>query len=117
MFLLPFALMILIGSTTAFGSSERFSSFFGSAAAAGAAAFLMVFLAFGALAGSATTATVAGASAAAGATSAVAASASASGALGFLESGIYVRFWLAYLPAFASFARCTPTVLRGPLRV
>jgi len=43
-FLLPFALMILIGSTTAFGSSERFSSFFGSAGApAAAASFLAPF--------------------------------------------------------------------------
>src|ERR1700743_1812747 len=44
-FLLPLALMILIGSTTAFGSRERFSSFFGSAVAvaAAAASFLAPF--------------------------------------------------------------------------
>src|SRR5437762_2186937 len=48
-FLLPFALTTLIGSSMAFGSSERFSSFFGSAGAAPASPFLGAFLPLAAL--------------------------------------------------------------------
>src|SRR5258707_8845291 len=64
-FLLPLALMILIGSTTAFGSRERFSSFFGSAAAGAAPA--ASFFAFGAFLtfGAASVAVAAGAAGAA----------------------------------------------------
>src|SRR5678815_1779865 len=62
-FLLPFALTTLIGSSMAFGSSERFSSFFGSAGAAAASPFLAVFLpltALGFSAGAAAGASAAG---------------------------------------------------------
>src|SRR5947208_3236104 len=86
-FLLPLALMILIGSTTALGSSERFSSFFGSAGAAVAAPAASFLAPFGALA----LAAFGAASAAFGAASAVsvlaafgAASVSALGASVFL---------------------------------
>ena len=136
-FLLPLALTILICSMTELGSRERFSSFFGSGAADAASFFLP--LALGALAGASAGAgaAAAGASAAgaAGSASAMGAAAmgagaaaasgvataaslvsgaSALGALGFFGSGIRLR---GYLPALASLARWTPTVLRGPLRV
>src|SRR5712671_3072302 len=72
-FLLPFALMILICSTTALGSSERFSSFFGSAGAE-PASFFAAFLTFGAFAGASVVAVAA------------AAGASAAGAAGVSDS-------------------------------
>src|SRR4051794_13312497 len=85
-FLLPFALMILMGSTTALGSSERFSSFLGSAGAPAAASFLaplgaLTLAAFGAASAVAVAAAgAAGAASAAGAGAAGAAGVSAAGA-------------------------------------
>src|SRR5262245_20393685 len=112
MFLAPFALVILIGSTARFGSSERLSCLGASPPAAGAAAsFLEAF--FAGL----------GAAAAAGAGAAACAAGAAAAGTSLVLPGsvsamayVSIGFW-DYLPAFASFARWTPTVLRGPFRV
>src|ERR1700712_2587811 len=79
-FLAPFALTILICSTTAFGSSERFSGFFSSA---GAASFFEAFLAFGAGAAAGASAVAVAAASVAGA----AASGAGAGAAAAAVSG------------------------------
>src|SRR5581483_7599576 len=84
-FLLPFALMILIGSTT-FGSSERFS-FGASATTAGAASFLA--LAFGACAGFVSGAGAAACAVSFGSGTVVLA---VSGASGFFAAGAFAAF-------------------------